>query len=390
MAIVTLDDMRDTLLTLDAAKERLAASEPLNELTFPVSADITFTAEPGWADGPDDDAAPVFLTTGAGAQYQLTHKAALEAGAQCGIPRGYQERLPASLLVPQLNYWFRGGFGEKEFKLLSHDRGEESPLALAMCRGTITPFSNLALVDLIEGKIKERYGDDTEILVDYKFHHDLEYTGMRLITPAHTRVMTGTRVEEDTWCSGISVRNSLIGLKPTDLAGYVFRYWCTNGSTDTLTSSGQFSRRGKHDEGDVWNWARDSVDKIFQELDGSFDSIQALASVPVGGDMTVVLDDLFNQYGIPVGQRQRIRDWLLNLEGPHTLFDIHDAITRAANLNELSPRTVEQLLGMGGHIAHAATARCSQDHPCRRLLPEGYTPPAPTQAQEIAAIAATN
>lgn len=386
MATVSLDDMRDQLLTLDQALEKLSVSEPLAELTFPVGSATTFHVQPGWADGADDDPVEAFLDTPAGARYQLTHKALLEAGAQCGIPRAYQQRLPAEFLVPQLNYWFRGGFGEREFKMLSQTRENlDHPLAMAVCRGTITPFSNLRLVELAKERIEERYGTGTEILVDYKMHHDLELTSLRLITPGNTRVITGTREENDTWCSGLDIRNSLIGLKPTDIAGYLFRWWCTNGCTDTLTSSGQFSRRGTHDEDDVWNWARDSIDAIFGQLDTSFDAIQSLTGVQVNGDVTMVLRDLFAQFGIPQRERQRVISAMADLGGDITLYDVQAAITQAGNADGLAPRAVEQLLSMGGHIAHAAHARCDS---CRRLLPEGYSLPEQTQADQAATAAA--
>jgi hypothetical protein len=373
MAVVTIDDMQDKLLTLDEVRARLAATEPLDQLTFPVASTTKFSVGPGWADVPDDEPTDAYLTTPAGTRYQLTRKALLEAGAACGIPRGYQLRLPAQHLTPQLDYWFRDGFGDKEFKLLSQDRPDAPPLARAMCRGTITPFSNLRLLDIAEERIQGKYGSSAKILADYKFGHDLELTSLRLIVPEHSRTITGSRVESDLWSAGLDMRNSLIGLKPTDISGYLFRYWCTNGCTDTLLSSGQFSRRGNHDEDDVWMWAQQAVDSVLGGLEASFDAIQVLTTIPVSGDVTLVLRDLFGQYNIPVGERQRIIDAMADMGGDITLYDIQQAITNAANLYGLASRTVERLLAMGGHIAHAATARCDS---CRRLMPDGWTPQA--------------
>jgi hypothetical protein len=386
---VNLDEMRDQLLTLDQVRARLGTTEPLSQLTFPTASSINFTVNPGWADNiTDAQPADVFLDTPAGTRYQLTRKAALEAGAQVGIPRGLQARMPSGDLVSLLNWWFRTGAGDKEFKLLSQDRANEDPLALAMCRGTITPFSNLSLLDIALEKIHQTYGAEVEVLADYKFHHDLELTTMRLIVPGASRTIQGSRVANDTWCAGIDIHNSLVGLKPTDIAGYLFRWWCTNGCTDTLTSTGQFSRRGAHDEADVWEWARTAVDAVLGGLESSFDSVQALTGIEMGetGEVTRVLRDLFSQYGIPVRERQRIIDSMADLTGTVTLYDVQQAITRAANMDGLAPRAVSQLLGMGGHIAHAATARCNS---CRRLLPEGYVAPVPASGS-VAELAQTN
>lgn len=395
MAAVTIDDMRDKLLTLDQVRERFATTEPLEQLLFPTASSIDFSIEPGWADGLPDEEAPAILTTPAGTRYQLTKKALLEVGAQCGIPRGYQERLPAQLLKPQLEYWFREGFGDREFKLLSRTRAAEGaseaplPLTMAVCRGTITPFSNLQLLDVAAERIRSTYGSQTEILADYKFQHDLELSGFRLIVPEHDRVINNTRVEGDRWCTGLDIRNSLIGLRPSVMSGYLFRYWCTNGCTDTLATTGQFTRRGTFDEADFWTWAQESVDAALAGLEGTFDAVQSLTSVPVGGDVVAVLGDLFAQYAIPVRERQRVIAAMADLDGDLTMYDIQQAITQAANMDGLSARAVEQLLGMGGHVAHAATSRCTPDHPCRRLLPDGYTPP-PALSGVPAAIAGAN
>lgn len=384
---VTIDDMRDQLLTQEQLHATLATSEPLSQFTFQVSPLATFEVSPGWADGDDSDPVDAYLTVPSGQRYQLTKTSLLEAGAQPGLPRGYQARLPSNLLVEQLNYWYRSGLGEREFKVLAQDRGEQDPLARALCRGTITPFSNLKMLDIMTEAVEKKYGTGTEILFDYKAHHDLEATSFRAIVPDTERVITGTRVEGgDPWAVGLDFRNSLIGLKPTDFAGYLFRYWCTNGCTDTLLSSGKFSRRGAYDEADAWAWAATSVDKVLGGLEASLDAVQALTEVPVTGDVASVLSDLFNQYSIPVRERNRIIAGMADLGGDLTMYDLQAEITRAANMEGLGAPDVARLLGLGGHVLYAATSRCSDDHPCKRLLPDGWvTPPALAAAAEHAA-----
>jgi hypothetical protein len=380
---IAFSEIQGKLLTLDDVRERFAATEPLKELTFPTSADTQFIVQPGWADVTQDQPTSAVLKTPAGTEYQLTRKAVEEAGAYCGIPRGYQNRLPAQLLEPQLNYWFREGFGDKEFKLLGMaPAGDAMPVAMAMCRGTITPFSNLTLLDTALSGIRALYGKDAEIFADYKFRHDLELTNLRLVVPGASRVIEGTRVTDDTWCAGLDIRNSLIGLKPTDICAYTFRWYCTNGATSVNASSGKFSRRGKHDEDDVWEWARSAVDSALGELEGIFDSVQTLTSIPVNSDTTVVLKDLFAQYSVPRAERQHVIEYMANLSGDITLYDIQQAVTQAANAQDLSSRSVEQLLGLGGHVATAATSRCDA---CRRLLPDGWVIPVHEHAEAVSA-----
>jgi hypothetical protein len=383
--------MRDQLLTLDQVTERLAAIEPLAEQTYQVSNQLDFEVGENWASVGEDDPTDAYLVTPGGTRYQMTKKALLEAGAHPGIPRGYQQRLAPNLLRDQLRWWYQSGLGaEHEFKVLSQEREGQDPLALAFARGTVTPYSNVAFLEAIVAGIREKYGPLTEILADYKFNNDLERTNIRLIIPESERAITGTRVEgADTWAAGVDFTNSLVGLSHpgTSLDGYLFRYWCTNGMTDTLLGAGKLRRRSVDTPGDAYEWAKRSVDSILGHLDGAFDNIQALTQVPVGDDVTLVLGDLFNQHGIPVSERNKIIAAMANLGGDITLYDVQQAITQAANEDGLSARTVDRLLRLGGFTAHAAHERCHGQFEggCRRLVPEGWNVPA---SIEVAAHAA--
>jgi hypothetical protein len=385
---VTIDDMRPHLLTLDQVHQRVSANEPISQHTFPVSPDVSFEVSPGWADGEEDEPSGAYLTVPSGNRYELTKLALLEAGAQCGIPRQLQQRQPAQLELDQLSYWFREGLGTRDFKIIYQERpGDAVPLVRAMCRGTITPFSNVKMLEILQERNDHRYGSDTEILFDYKSRHDLEATAFRAIIPDTERLITGTRVPDgDPWCLGVDYRNSLIGLKPTDFAGYSFRYWCTNGCTNTLLSSGKFSRRGAYDEADAFEWAQQSVDKVLGGLESTLDLVQELTKLPVTGDVTTVLADLFNEYSIPVRERNRVISLMADMDGEITMYDVQAAITNAANAEDLSAPTVARLLALGGHVLYAGTSRCSDDDPCHRLLPSGWSPtPAHQAAAEHAA-----
>jgi hypothetical protein len=372
------------LLTMAELRERLAATEPLHEVTFPAGQELSFALQPGWGDHADGELTGAVLTT-AHSSFSLTKKALLEAGAFCGIPRKYQERCPSNLLQDQLNYWFREGWitdndkKEKTFKVLSlgTPNGTDNPTALAMTRGTIQPFSNVELLDHAVARIEAAYGAGVEVVSDYKFWHDLESTHYRLIVPGQSRIIENTGQPDDSWSAGIDIRNSLTGLKPPVIQGYLFRWWCTNGCADTLLSTGQFSRRGNHDIGDVWQWAENAVDEVLGGLEGSFQAVQGLTEISVADDVILVLNDLFSQYGIPQRERSRITQNLAAQEGAITLYAVMQAITQAANMDGLEQNAVAKILALGGHVTHAATLRCDADHPCRRLMPEGYQVPTP-------------
>jgi hypothetical protein len=391
MAVVTVDEMLGAgkLMTLDSLREELSRIEPLVEHVFPTSPEIAFEIGADWAATPVDEPANAWLTTPGGTRYQLTKQAVLEVGAYAKMPRGLSPWMAPTIYQDFLNWAYRTGLGEnKEYKILAHDRpaGEDgvvpAPLALAACRGTISQFSNLALLDAVEGAVRDAYGS-SEILVDSggrKFHSDLERTNLRLIIPERVRNITRTRVGDDRWSAGVALTNSLTGVSHpgTSLHGYLFRWWCTNGCTDTLANGSRLSRRTIADPADAYAWARSTVDEILGGLESTFDHIQELADIPVGGgegsqnvEVGRVLGDLFTAHSVPEREQARIMAQMAELGGDLSLYDVQQAITFAANDDSVSPRTADRLLELGGYVAHASHDRCDGTIPggCHQLLP---------------------
>jgi hypothetical protein len=219
--------------------------------------------------------------------------------------------------------------------------------------------------------IQDAYGEG-EVLADYKFTHNTERTNLRLIVPGQQRVISGTRVADDTWSAGIQFRNSLAGVEQTAIDGYLFRWWCTNGCTDTLASVSALNRRQTPDPKDAYDWARESVNEILGGLEGSFDAVQSTTALAVEPDqVAAVMRDLFAEHAVPARSRERIIIELADAGEDMTVYDVLGAITVAANADGVSPDAVEQILSLGGHVAHAAgTDRCGE---CRRILPGGFS-----------------
>jgi hypothetical protein len=384
-AAVDFEEMRSKLLTVEDVRARLAATEPLSEHVFTTGSGVTFEVGQDWATMGDQSApaagmeAPVnaFLVTPGGTRYQLTRGALLEAGAEPGMPRKLAERMSPAIFAEFLNYEFGPNRKEREIKVLAHERPDAAPLALATCRGTIQPFSNLALLDRAVSGIRNAYGSGAEILVDYKFYHDLERTNIRLIVPGASRVITGTRVADDTWCAGLDIANSLTGKSHpgTAIRGNLFRWWCTNGCTDTLAGGGSLSRRNITDPAEAYAWAEQAVNEVLGSLEHSFDAVQELTGIPVGESGVPIhqlLSELYAQHAIPQAAQRRITAELMELGGDLTAYDLQQAITRAANAQDATPREVGSLLRLGGDVMHVgAHARCDV---CHSVLPEGFVP----------------
>jgi hypothetical protein len=368
---VDVEEMRSRLLTLDDVRERLARTEPLSDRVFEAP-QAQIRLEHGWAEGEEDTAlANAWLRIqGAEDEIRLTRQAALEVGAFCRLPRELQKDAPPDLVQTFVNRMLTENLARsKEMKLLV--RPADS-VGTALTRNTIQPFSNLTFLDIMLEGIQGAYGSDSEVLADYKFYHDLERTNLRLIVPGQQRVISGTRVADDTWSAGIQLRNSLAGVEQTAIDGYLFRWWCTNGCTDTLAQVSALNRRQFPSPDEAYEWARESVDEILGSLEGSFEAVQATTALPVAPDqVAATMRDLFAEHSIPARSRERIISELAETGEDMTVYDVLNAITVTANADGVSPDATEQILRLGGHIAHAASSdRCGE---CRRILPSGFS-----------------
>lgn len=371
MTTVAIETMKPKLHSLDHVRNVLAATEPLSTYNFTVGDAIRFTLTPGWHHGIDSRAgtepvdAYIHIGKGAGTNdYRLTKDALLEATSACGISKTYAGRCPAELLEPQLNYWFREGLASRpsanrDFQLLT-----AAGHGAAITRSSIVPFSNLRLLEETLDRIETRWGKG-EVLVDYKFTHSLRKTHLRLVIPGYQRRIDGTGTQDDYWSLGLQLKNSLIGEERTSIDGYLFRWVCTNGAIDTRATSGTWTRRGGGNENQVYEWARQAVDDVLGGLEPALDAVQAMVDIPIEGEATEVLRDVFEHYKVPLPERARIVENMVEAN-QLSMYSIMAAVTQVANDATLEPSHIENLLRMGGDLPHAATSRCDA---CRRLLP---------------------
>jgi hypothetical protein len=150
---------------------------------------------------------------------------------------------------------------------------------------------------------------------------------------------------------------------PTSLQGYLFRYWCANGATDTHTTSGTWSR--KHGQGDeVYDWARAAVDDVLGGLEHTLDRVQDMADTSIQGETAAVLGAVFEHYRVPAAQRQSITAAMVDVS-TLTEYTLMQAITAAANTVDLPAGVVDHLLRAGGNLPHTLSHRCGS---CRQLL----------------------
>lgn len=378
---VPFDAAAAGMLTVPEAVARLSDAEPTDNLRFFLGdPGIDITYGKSWYEnqvktGP----VPVWLTVPDGTRVQLTYQAALQLGSTCRINQRVQEFFPPAIMHDMVLYALREGLGDKtELKLLLSDKpgededGGEVPLAVAQTRATVTPFSNVTLLETALQAIRDKLGTEAadSAVVDYKLWSDLEHASFQLVLPAVQALMTGTGTDEDAWCYGLSVANSPIGLKQTLIDGYLFRFICTNGAMDVRHSAGGFQRRGSTPEA-AYKWAGETATIILGDLEGAFAQVQELTRHPVDDNPRLVLEQLFREHSVPKDQQLRIAEALEAATGPQTMYDLMQDVTRAANMQGLGWRPARALMTLGGHLAEHGGGLCDGSLPkgCRRLLP---------------------
>ena len=372
---ITVEDMKDKLLTLDQAKKELGKTEPLFQRSFPLEGKKSEVAQfdlGTWNvfDGdtkkietvPGTDAVEAHVTVG-DETFQLTKDALLEATSFIGITKQYAMRTPTRFIEPELNYWFRNSgaaHGQKTYKMLVMKNK-----VVGFAKESIVPFSNLRLLEVIEAGVAEKVGKGTEILVDYKFAHSLRRTATRIVIPAvEYEVRKGSG---DMWSLGMQLKNSGVGEQKTPLAltRYFFRWVCTNGMLTTSNEMESVFNRRIHgqDDDEVLVWARESVDGLLGQYDADFKRLDhfAKARLPRGMDANHALLDAFETYRVPIDQRPQIIA-AFEEERDFSMYGVMNAITRVANDMRIPDTIRESLMRVGGGLPDAHSNRCTNCH----------------------------
>lgn len=356
---VTVEDMRSKLLSLETVTDRLSQTEPVTHVTFamnsPANVGATFELGETWAAAPvaDDEAIDATVRIGPD-NYRLSKGALLEFTSSLNITKKYAQKCPAPLLQPHINHWCRSTDREVKALIVPDETGDTAGRVQAFTKASIEPFSNLRLLEQALESITARYGDNAEVLVDYKFVHDFERTRMRLVVPDHVRQIR----EDDTWSAGVQIANSQIGASPTSLKGYLFRWWCTNGNITTRAESGSWNRRRGGQGDEVYEWARHAVDEILGGLEEEFEAVEIMANTAVREeDLNDVLADVFDRYRVPLQARESVIEEMVNTDDL-TMYGVMQAITQAANHVELNggdlpDHMAERLMAVGGDLPRA-------------------------------------
>ena len=365
-----VDEVTAKMLTWDEALEALAVSEPLSSHHFSANAESKIHVElpPGFNAGLKEkeggaltDATISFGNAAAGLGYelQLTKDALLDLTSSIGITREYICKTPGTLLMPHLDYWMKTV--ERDYRFLTDGGGT----ALALTKSaSIVPFSNVKLMETVGTALVAKGIAMDEVKVDYKMHHDLKRTSVRLVVPGKQLViesLRGGQSNPDTWSTGLQLSNSLTGHTPTSLSGYLFAWWCLNGAIATHAESARYNRKAGQESLEINEWAAGNTVNVLKDLDAELEAVSVLTKVDLGAELSDTLVDVFKTEKVPTSQREAIILSLLEMEDT-TAYGVMQAITQAANGAEVADEDRERLMRIGGSIPALMGDRCNECH----------------------------
>jgi hypothetical protein len=354
MTTVTREQMAAKMLSLDTVYDRLRQTEPLESITITPTTPVHFELTDGWeaevaALGPNDSTQAKIVV--GDQDFHMTRDAALQACANVGLTGAYVRKTPGELVQAHLDYHYSHGVDGKEMNALI----VKDNLA-AFSSAKIKPFSNITLLDQALDVMTQRYGENADIRADYKFNNSLLDTNVRLVALEQGRTITGGGMSDipsgadDVWYPGVTMHNSLAGKSMSAFDVFMFRLWCTNGAITTLDAVGAWNRHlNAQNEQEVYEWARSSVDEILGGMEQQFASIQALTQLHLGGSTAEVLREIFSEWGIPVSQRDAIRELLLGAESLN-MYTLMNSITQVANEGDISDARRDRLMRIGGSL----------------------------------------
>ena len=308
----------------------------------------------------DDESTGAGLTVG-GHEYEFTKKALLDFTSKFHLSKKYVSLLPPSLLTPQMDYWVTAN--EQDIRLLVN-----GDTIIGVSKSPSAPlFSSESVFDYAVSALHDATGVlPSEMYVDYKLTASLDETAFRLILPGlstfQIESQRASATKPDLWNYGISVRHSQSALFPTSVEGYLFSWWCTNGSIATHAASGKFDRRSHEaDLSVLGEWLTEKIEDISVDMPHQFEDIAALTGISLKGEMTEAADSVFKRYRVPTVAREAVLANLVESDD-WSAYGLMNAVTQAANPSDVDEKLRNLLFRAGGDMAAAFSNRCDTCH----------------------------
>lgn len=343
-----------SVLTYEEMVKVLQETEDLTEILFELGEDkVEFVCDF------DDEDNPLKFKINS-ETYNLNAESTMQILNFAKMPKSVIDEYDIDIIATAVNWYYANKSGER--KALIKDK-----CIVAFTRPGTEVYSTVELIKEIERALEGF--DVTEFHFD-NVHHTLKETYFSLVIPHLTHELDNG----DVLRAGIFFQNSLVGLKPLTMHGFLSRDYHENGMISAESIEKWSRKQAKkaedvedEDHYDVYTWAFDTADTIVRAFNREAKQVAGLADMEMGNHAGTLFTDIFSKNSIPAAVQKLVREEYVDQPG-QTVYDLWNSITLTANRTELedSFQTKKKVMEAAGKLA-AHPQSCST---CHRLTSE--------------------
>ncbi len=245
------------------------------------------------------------------------------------VPLAYLSRCPRELQARNLNYWIQRE-AEKRATLFCRFDGDN-------LRAIFTDrYRAIDHMEILSRMLEYGFSSDTEV------HYSLDQSLLVLKVPDFTK--TFGFGEDDKIVPGISIANSEVGILAFCIEAYFYRLVCSNGMIAKTSVASRF----KH----VSRKALDEFPDILRQVVYESEHTQRRFEISTRSrvdDPLATIGSFNRQFNITKKEAEAVeRGW--QLEPGHTMFEVINAYTRAAQDPTLTAEESYKMERIGGMI----------------------------------------
>ena len=244
-----------------------------------------------------------------------------------GIPAHYLRKCPADIQALNLNHWITK---EQNEELFFRFDGED---VRAIFTPRYIPTDN---IEVLEELVGLDYDPATPV------HCSLDGEFMCLSIPDGKKTFEIT--PGDRMTPGVTVSNSEVGLASLSIAAFVLRLKCTNG----MIAKTEISASYRHISHKILSEFPQVLDNVSYELGKQKDQFRLSIESKVDSPEASIAS--FNRTFQLRKEEIEAVEWALPLEYGHTMFNVVNIYTKAAQFDGLSAESSFRLQKVGGQL----------------------------------------
>jgi hypothetical protein len=272
-----------------------------------------------------------------GQEYPMTSAALIETAKAGGMNPNYARKCPSNLLFHNMAHWWGpNGSGKARFLIKGNT-------IISCMEGYPAYFTNMQLLEAVEKAV----GGSDNILGYAQPEIQKDHSIFSVVINQSFEALSG-----DPLFGGIEIQNSLNAERTIEVAPFVYRQVCANG----MIVSENLARFKRSNNENCNLWTQQATKSAVSQIDSTFCNIKRLTEVGLDSDPTNTTRSLFQRFGLTTKVQTEIvgeASVMNSGEGPKTMYDLWNAITRVATHSpKLTMNSSRELRMVAGAMVH--------------------------------------